>query len=91
MAPRSRPSGPRGGRNNTAVSNIIVARDWLGRRVDLRECHRDPSCATHRDALAPCSCRALFLQWDFVVDWIMCALLVSTVVLCALALDVTFS
>ena len=68
------------------MSKVIHARDWLGRRLDLRECHRDPSCETHRDPLAPCSCRTLFLQWDFVIDWVMCGVLVSGVVLVGLAL-----
>lgn len=64
-----------------------AVRDWLGRRLDLRECHRDPRCRTHRDVLAPCSCHPLFLHWDFVIDWVLCGILLASVFLFALAIE----
>jgi hypothetical protein len=74
------------------MSKVVAApRDWLGRRLDLRECHRDPSCFTHRDPLAPCSCRSLFLRWDFLIDWVLCGVLVGSVLLVTMLIASTFS
>jgi hypothetical protein len=68
-----------------------VERDWLGRRLDLRECHRDPTCRTHHDPLAPCTCHTLFIHWDWVVDWLLCSGLVAAVVMVVWTLVTIFS
>lgn len=58
-----------------------VERDWLGRRIDLKEFHRDPTCRTHNDPLDECSCHALFRDWDWILDWALCIGIVATVVI----------
>jgi hypothetical protein len=63
----------------------------MGRRLDLRDCHRDPGCHTHRDPLAPCSCRSLFLRWDFLIDWVLFGVLIGSGLLVAMLLSSTFS
>lgn len=68
-----------------------VERDWLGRRIDLRDFHRDPTCGTHQDPLLPCTCHALFRQWDWVIDWIFCCGLVGAIILLLLVLPMIFS
>jgi len=70
--------------------HVPVERDWLGRRLDLRECHRDPTCGTHTDPQLPCTCRALFRQWDWVVDWIFCCGLVGAIILLMMILPMIF-
>ena len=51
-------------------SRTCPRKDWLGRRLDLRAYHRDPTCETHRDPLSPCSSHRIFHGWDWVVDWV---------------------
>jgi hypothetical protein len=63
-------------------------RDWLGRRFDLREFHRDPTCRTHDDPLEPCSCHLLFREWDWIVDWILCIGIVLAIILLTYAISV---
>jgi len=74
------------------VSSAIpgVERDWLGRRCDLKECHRDPACRTHIDPFEPCSCRALFREWDWLLDWTFCIGIVLAVLILTLTLSTVF-
>jgi hypothetical protein len=58
-----------------------IERDWLGRRVDLKEFHRDPTCLTHADPYEPCTCHALFREWMWIVDWTMCIGIVASILL----------
>jgi hypothetical protein len=59
-------------------------KDWLGRRLDLRDCHRDPRCNTHRNPLWPCSCHAFFRDWDWVID---CLVYVALIIAAALTIS----
>ena len=71
--------------------NAHVEHDWLGRRMDLRGFHRDPWCSNHSDPLLPCSCHAIFRQWDWVLDWIFCCGLIGAIILLYLALPLIMS
>lgn len=64
-----------------ARSRRRTDRDWLGRRYDLREYHRDPSCNTHDDPLEECTCRSIFLNADWIADWALYSTLVGALAL----------
>ena len=80
------PETPRG----TSASLTDVDRDWLGRRNDLKEFHRDPACRTHTDPFDPCSCRRLFREWDRTLDWAFCIGIVLAILVLTLTLSSVF-
>ena len=71
----------------TMHSPSYIPRDWLGRRIDLREFHRDPRCRTHEDPLETCSCHVFFRDWDWILDWAFCIGIVLTVVILTWTLE----
>lgn len=75
------------------VSHAIprVEHDWLGRRIDLKEFHRDPTCRTHDDPLEACTCHFVFRDWDWMLDWAFCIGIVATVILLTWTLATVFS
>ena len=73
-------------RHRTSTLIPVIERDWLGRRDDLKEFHRDPACRTHQDPHEPCSCRRIFREWDWILDWAFCIGIVLAVVVLTLTL-----